>query len=54
MTFAALCEQVGQTLGRLGYDQRPEIDGPDEWVNAAVPWLGRTLPAKTKTARKKR
>ena len=39
ITFAGLCKTVGATLGELGYDQRPEIDGPKAWVNAAVPWL---------------
>jgi metacaspase-1 len=40
ITFTGLCKAVGTTLGQLGYEQRPEIDGPDAWINAAVPWLG--------------
>jgi hypothetical protein len=41
-TFAALCKAVGGTLTKLGFEQHPEVDGPDEWVNAAVPWVGRS------------
>jgi len=40
ITFAQLCDSVGRTLKGLGYEQHPEVDGPDVWVNAGVPWLG--------------
>jgi len=38
-SFAALTEEVRDTLHRLGYPQTPQLSGPGHMKNAPVPWI---------------